>query len=156
MLIDRHIADIAARLSLDPKDLMLLYALRRSGKPYCMRPTDIFRLLSVTSGAATYRADKLVERGVARRISDPEDRRSQLIQLTEAGLELVDIAITELANTSLNCLKYIPKDDDSIDILNRMLGLLEAGWLSETPAEENPLSRSERAQKIKKPSASES
>lgn len=144
MLVDRHIAQIAESLNLDPKDLMLLYALRRSGKPYCMRPTDIFRLLSVTSGAATYRADKLVERGVARRVPDPEDRRSQLIQLTEHGQELVDIAITRLSNTSLNCLRFIPKDDGSLERLSDMLRLLETGWLSETPAEDNPLSRSER------------
>ncbi|MCY1303964.1 MarR family protein [compost metagenome] len=142
MLIDRHIAEIATDLDLDLKDLMLLFALRRSGEPYCMRPTDVFRLLKVTSGAATYRADKLVERGVANRIPDPKDRRSQLIQLSGEGMRLVDIAITRLAESSTKCLASFDGESGQIDELGQLLSLLETGWLRITPSQDNPLARS--------------
>ena len=144
MLIDRYISEIADDLGLDHKDLMLLFALRRSGEPYCMRPTDVFRLLRVTSGAATYRADRLVEKGVAQRIYDPEDRRSQLIQLSSEGMRIVDIAITRLAETSLKCLDPLANDSGELDNLGHLLHVVEAGWLQATPTDSNPLARSDR------------
>ncbi|MDZ5431363.1 MarR family transcriptional regulator [Pseudomonas fluorescens] len=144
MLIDRYISEIADDLGLDHKDLMLLFALRRSGTPYCMRPTDVFRLLRVTSGAATYRADRLVEKGVAQRIYDPEDRRSQLIQLSSEGMRIVDIAIARLAETSLKCLDPLSNDSEELDKLGHLLHVVEAGWLQATPTESNPLARSEK------------
>lgn len=119
-------------------------ALRRSGKPYCMRPTDIFRLLRVTSGAPTYRADRQVEKGVAQRIYDPEDRRSQLIQLSDEGMRLVDIAITRLAETSLECLEQLAQESDELDQLGHLLHVVEEGWLQATPAGSNPLTRTEK------------
>lgn len=119
-------------------------ALRRSGKPYCMRPTDIFRLLRVTSGAPTYRADRQVEKGVAQRIYDPEDRRSQLIQLSDEGMRLVDIAITRLAETSLECLEQLAQESDELDQLGHLLHVVEEGWLQATPAGSNPLARTEK------------
>lgn len=145
MLIDRYIAELADELELDLKDLMLLFALRRSGEPYCMRPTDVFRLLKVTSGAATYRADKLVERGVANRIPDPKDRRGQLIQLSEEGMRLVDIAITRLAEASTQCLALFDAESGQVDELGQLLRSLETGWLKITPSQDNPLARSSEA-----------
>lgn len=144
MLIDRYISEIADELGLDHKDLMLLFALRRSGEPYCMRPTDVFRLLRVTSGAATYRADRLVEKGVAQRIYDPEDRRSQLIQLSSEGMRIVDIATTRLAETSLKCLDPLSNESGELDKLGHLLHVVEAGWLQATPTDSNPLARSEK------------
>lgn len=143
MLIDHHIEVIATDLELGTKDLMLLFALRRSGPPYCMRPTDVFRLLKVTSGAATYRADKLVERGVANRIPDPRDRRGQLIQLSEEGKRIVDIAITRLAESSTKCLASLEGKEGELDQVGQLLRSLEAGWLEITPISENPLARSD-------------
>jgi len=143
MLIDHHIEVIADDLELGMKDLMLLFALRRSGPPYCMRPTDVFRLLKVTSGAATYRADKLVERGVANRIPDPRDRRGQLIQLSEEGMRLVDVAITRLAESSSKCLDSLDSKEGELDQIGHLLHSLEAGWMEITPLSENPLARSD-------------
>lgn len=151
MLIDQHIAGYAERLDITQGDLMLLYAMRRSGHPYCMRPTDIFRLLSVTSGAATYRTDKLVEKGLAMRIADPQDRRSNLIQLTEKGINSVDWAITALAEDSNSCLKHTGIRSADVLTLCTLLTKVEQGWLAATPAESNPLARSEKTKETKPP-----
>lgn len=139
LLIDQHISEIGDRLGLDHKELMLLFALRRSGEPYCMRPTDVFRLLKVTSGAATYRADKMVEKGVVERVADPLDRRSQLIRLTAKGMGLIDSAVTLLAATSLDGLREFEGDMQRVEQLVSLLRLVESGWLQMTPLERNPL-----------------
>lgn len=141
MLIDQHVADIAEQLEIDYKELMLLFALRRSGEPYCMRPTDVFRLLKVTSGAATYRADKMVEKGLVLRVPDPMDRRSQLIKLSRTGMRLADDAVGQLAVAGREAIDPFQGDQEALGQLGSLLSLLEAGWLSITPENKNPLAR---------------
>ena len=141
LLIDQHVADIAERLQLDYKELMLLFALRRSGEPYCMRPTDVLRLLKVTSGAATYRADKMVEKGVVCRVADPSDRRSQLIKLSDVGKALADSAIEQLALAGKDGIKIFDSNQAALDQLADLLQVLEQGWLAITPDSKNPLAR---------------
>lgn len=142
MLIDQRLTTFANELGITQGDLILLYAMRRSGTPYCMRPTDIFRLLSVTSGAATYRTDKLVEKGLAVRVADFQDRRSHLIQLTDHGIELIDRATTALALDSKSCLDAMKISPDDLAKFNELLSKLEQGWLATIPSDENPLGRS--------------
>ncbi|HKR89667.1 MAG TPA: MarR family winged helix-turn-helix transcriptional regulator [Phenylobacterium sp.] len=73
--------------------LRLLYALRRVGPPYAQRPTDLYRLLGVTSGAVSYTINLLKKRGLIEPADDPRDGRSYLLKLTEAGVRLVDGAV---------------------------------------------------------------
>lgn len=143
LLIDQHVTDIAEHMGLDYKELMLLFALRRSGEPYCMRPTDVFRLLKVTSGAATYRADKMVEKGVVLRIPDPLDRRGQLIKLSPSGMALADAAIDRLAQAGNEAIHGFEGKPHAIEQLGELLQVLEGGWLSITPDSKNPLARNE-------------
>ncbi len=81
---------------------------------------------------------------VAQRIFDPEDRRSQTIQLSDEGMRLFDIAITRLAETSLECLEQLTQVPGELDQLGHLLHAVEAGWLQATPADSNPLARSEK------------
>src|SRR5260370_24443997 len=58
--------------------------------------------MMVTSGTMTNRIDRLAEKGLVRRIPDPEDRRGILVELTEQGRELIDSAlIAHVANEAL-------------------------------------------------------
>lgn len=139
MLIDQHLVAIGEGLGLDHKELILLFALRRSGKPFCMRPTDVFRLLKVSSGAATYRIDKMVEKGVVDRVADDLDRRSQLIRLTKKGKTAIDIAASQLAGSSATGLGKLFGDTERLEQLNSLLSLVEEGWLQLTPVDKNPL-----------------
>lgn len=53
----------------------------------------------VTSGAITNSIDRLVAKGYVTRETDPQNRRSVLITLSDAGRELVDaVAGAHLAN----------------------------------------------------------
>lgn len=84
------------RYSISGADMRVLFALRRAGKPYARRPTDLFRALLVTSGAMTKQVDRLVEMGFVVRDADQTDDNARVrIQLTAAGLRVVNQA-TEL------------------------------------------------------------
>ncbi|WP_139803578.1 MarR family winged helix-turn-helix transcriptional regulator, partial [Cronobacter sakazakii] len=48
----------------------VLATLRRSGKPYCLSPTQLYTSLLVTSGAMTNRLNHLEEQGLIKRIAD--------------------------------------------------------------------------------------
>ena len=80
-------------LDLSWEAFSLIVTLRRSGKPYELRPTDILRESLLTSGAITNRIDRVEQMGLVERRSDKEDRRSYVIRLTPAGKRLADKAI---------------------------------------------------------------
>lgn len=71
----------------------VLAALRRSGRPYKLTPTELSRLVTLSSGAMTNRIDRLEELGLVQRESDPDDRRGVLISLTLAGRKTIDAAV---------------------------------------------------------------
>jgi DNA-binding MarR family transcriptional regulator len=77
----------------------VLASLRRSGEPYRLSPTTLYRGLMRTSGAMTHRLARLQRAGLIRRVADPGDNRSRLVELTPKGLALVDrIAPVHLEN----------------------------------------------------------
>jgi DNA-binding MarR family transcriptional regulator len=89
-----------ARFGMSAWDMRVLLALRRSGQPYAMRPTDLFEALLVTSGAVTKQVDRLQRRRLVKRLPDPEHGGGSRVQLTERGLEMVDAAVDLLARDS--------------------------------------------------------
>ena len=71
----------------------MLATLRRSGAPYCLAPTALFSAMMVSSGTMTHRLKGLESAGWVQRVANPEDARSTLVQLSEAGLQLIDRAV---------------------------------------------------------------
>lgn len=96
-LHEMRVQAISKGVGLLTGDLHVLLALRRSGKPYELRPTDLFRSLLVTSGAMTKRVARLQEGGFILRVSANDDGRSELVRLTAKGLATADREITEIA-----------------------------------------------------------
>lgn len=84
-----------ARYGVSGADMRVLFALRRAGKPYARRPTDLFKALLVTSGAITKQVDRLRALGFVDRINDPSYSGGALIALTAKGLKATNAA-TEL------------------------------------------------------------
>ncbi|MGB6520509.1 MAG: MarR family transcriptional regulator [Candidatus Cybelea sp.] len=70
----------------------VLASLRRSGAPYQLSPTQLFREMMLTSGAMTNRIDRLEEAGLVSRRPDLKDRRGTLVRLTQKGKALIDAA----------------------------------------------------------------
>lgn len=89
---------LSAERALAPLDLKLweydvLSALRRQGPPFQLPATGLARASMLTSGAMTNRIDRLEERGLVVRATDPADRRCVNVRLTERGRRLTDAAI---------------------------------------------------------------
>jgi DNA-binding MarR family transcriptional regulator len=96
-LHEMRVQEISETIGLQTGELHVLLALRRSGKPYELRPTDLFRALLVTSGAVTKRVARLQEGGFILRVSANDDGRSELVRLTAKGLVTADRGIAEIA-----------------------------------------------------------
>jgi DNA-binding MarR family transcriptional regulator len=73
------------QLGLTLSDWHVLTALRWTGAPYRRTAGFLARRADLTSGAMTSRLDALEKEGLVRRLRDPEDRRSVLVELTEKG-----------------------------------------------------------------------
>lgn len=116
---------------LDTGDFDVLSTLLRSGPPYRLRPTELFRWLMITSGGLTARLSRLETRGLVERIPDPADRRSLLVTLTAQGLEKARAAIIEDMRTEVELLDGLSDDEqETLAKLLRKLALsLEARGL---------------------------
>lgn len=95
LLLATSFAAVFGRYGLTWGEALVLGALRRAGPPYRMNPTALFNSIVLSSGAMTNRLDGLEEKGLVRRLPDPDDRRGRLVALTTKGRELFDRASVE-------------------------------------------------------------
>lgn len=86
---------VFARHGLDTGEFDVLSTLLRSGPPYALRPTELYRSLMISSGGLTDRLNRLQKAGLISRPPSPEDRRSLLVQLTEEGRARAEAAFRE-------------------------------------------------------------
>ncbi|MEU8827462.1 MarR family transcriptional regulator [Streptomyces sp. NPDC048636] len=93
-LLALRLRDHFATHDLQRWEFDILATLRRSGVPFRLTAGALVESSMVTSGAITNRIDRLVARGLVTRETDPGNRRSVLITLTDEGLRLVDVAVT--------------------------------------------------------------
>lgn len=91
--LDRESSDHLSPWDLSEGEHNVLAALRRSGPPYQLTPTELYRSLLVSSGAMTNRLDRLEAAGLLVRTPDPDDRRRTRVGLTDRGREVIDAAI---------------------------------------------------------------
>lgn len=82
-------------------DMRVLFALRRAGPSYALRPTELFRSLLVTSGAITKQVDRLMAAGYVDRRAGPKKSGGFLIHLTKTGFKAADDALTSIADSSV-------------------------------------------------------
>ena len=88
--VDHRHEDFFSQHDLTRADWDVLAGLRRAGPPYRLSPTDLYRGLMRASGTITHRLQRLEKTGSIERVPDPEDGRGMLVQLTKAGVKLVD------------------------------------------------------------------
>jgi DNA-binding MarR family transcriptional regulator len=81
--------------------MRVLLALRRAGRPFALRPTDLFTALLISSGAITKQVDRLAAKQLVTRLEDPSHGGGFLIQLTREGLKVTNTATDILASESL-------------------------------------------------------
>jgi DNA-binding MarR family transcriptional regulator len=124
--LDRVRASAFSSHDLESWEFDVLAALRRSGPPYRLSPGQLLRETLVTSGTMTNRVDRLAMRGLVVRQDHPDDRRGVLVQLTEAGKDVVDATLADLMVAEREILDALDVADH--DQLTRSLRLLLARY----------------------------
>lgn len=117
---------IFKKYDLDSGEFDVIATLRRSGPPYCLRPTELYRWLMISSGGLTARLARLEKAGLIARLPDPEDARSMLVQLTPDGATLVERAFREdMAFESAVLDALTPAECATLETLLRKLALAD-------------------------------
>lgn len=115
---------VLGRHGVDPGEFDVLTTLMRSGPPYVLRPTELFRSLMISSGGLTDRLNRLQKAGLISRPPSPEDRRSLLVQLTPEGRDTVEAAFRETMAVEARLLGPLdPADRRALADLLRKLAL---------------------------------
>lgn len=109
---------------LDSWEFDVLSALRRAGAPYQLSPKSLLQQTLVSSGTMTNRIDRLVDRRLVERHTDPNDGRGILVVMTAAGQASVDAAISQLLAAEAELLDALsPGDRKRLAVLLRKLSL---------------------------------
>ena len=96
-------------LSRDAFDV--LAALRRSGHPHELSPSDLYGRLMRTSGAVTNRLHRLESAGLVARTPGPRDGRGRRVRLTARGHRLADAAAAPHLDNERRLLGALSSDE---------------------------------------------
>jgi len=122
--LDRARRAAFAASGLEPWEFDVLAALRRAGSPYQLSPKALLQQTLVSSGTMTNRIDRLVERRLVERRTDPHDGRGVLVVMTTLGRERVDAAIRQLVDGEAELLGALSNaDQERLGALLRKLSL---------------------------------
>lgn len=100
----------------------VLAALRRSGEPYELNPSVLADTLMLSRAGMTGRLDRLESAGLVRRNADAGDRRAVKVALTDRGLELIDLVVTEHVENETALLSVLSAPDRAqLDRITRLL-----------------------------------
>jgi len=97
---------VADKLSMS--QFRMLYMLQNKG---LSRPNELADALSVTPGAITGMADKLIHKGYIARTRDKEDRRVIHLVITEKGIGYVDEMLEKQKESILAVFDRLPEED---------------------------------------------
>jgi DNA-binding MarR family transcriptional regulator len=113
--IQRRLNSVAAAHGVSHKgDVDVLTALRRSGHPYELTPTQLAQRLLLTSGGMTNRLDRLEAGELIERRPDPSDRRGVLVGLTSTGAALAEAAFRDGLEAQAAVLAAIDESDGAV------------------------------------------
>jgi DNA-binding MarR family transcriptional regulator len=118
---------VFGKFGLQRGEFDVLAALRRSGPPYTLIPSELSATLMMSRAGMTSRLDRLEKAGFVERALDPNDRRSFRIRLTDAGFDAVDAAMTEHTANVSELLSGLSEKDLGLldDVLRKLLGHLD-------------------------------
>jgi DNA-binding MarR family transcriptional regulator len=108
--LSRKMEQTFLRHGLNQPSFDMLAALRRSGPPYALSPTDLLASMMVTSGTMTNRIDRLVQAGLVERRPNPEDGRSALVALTEEGFARAEAVVADHVATQARLYALLPPE----------------------------------------------
>lgn len=121
------IEGIFARHGLDAGEFDVLSTLLRSGTPYRLRPTELYKSLMISSGGLTNRLGRLEKSGLIKRNACKVDARSTMVELTPKGRKLAEQAFREDMEVEARLLDGLaPAERDQLAaLLAQLLNVLE-------------------------------
>lgn len=122
-VLDKRIHAVLAEFGLQPGEFDLIATLRRTGAPHRLTVGQLLDSAMVTSGAITHRLNRLTDKGLIEREIDPTNRRVIIVQLTPAGLDVVDAALPAHVANEEALLRALNPDERSqlAGLLKRLL-----------------------------------
>jgi DNA-binding MarR family transcriptional regulator len=133
--IERHkstaLRELYKRHDCDAGEYDVLAALRRTGPPHRLTPTELARTVLVNSATMTERLTRLEQRGLIRRTRSDRDRRSVSVGLTDRGRDLIDGAVEDLLAIESRLLAGLTAADQRS--LARLLAKLAADLDAKAP-----------------------
>lgn len=127
-LLEKQRETVLSEYGLSLWSFDVLATLRRQGSPYQLKPTDLYNLLMLSSGAMTNRIDRLEKDGIVERQRDPDDRRGVIVQLTPKGVQLANTVVPALLSSEQRLLSQLAAPDEIsalIPLLRQFLASLE-------------------------------
>lgn len=124
---------IGSRAGLNPTDMRAAFLLMQDGP---MTAGALQKRLRLTGGAATTAVDRLEKKGIAKRSSDPRDRRKVTVSLDPASLARIQPVYDEIDRAFDEVLeRYSDKEltllvryyEDTIKLTESLIAQLETG-----------------------------
>lgn len=130
VLIEAFQAETLREFDLVPSDYSVLAALRRSGPPYEITPTELHTALERSSGGMTKMLKRLESLGLVSRETDPRDKRSNLVKLTERGQQVEQLAFEAFVAHTHDLLRHAEADELTKinDAVHDLLEIIEHGF----------------------------
>ncbi len=123
-ILERELGKLSQAHGISSGQFQVLAALRRRF-PQRASPSDLSRIAILTTGTMTVLLDRLEDKGLVRRLPDPNDRRRLEVELTEEGMALIDRALDERI-ARLNALTAMMDADDCSAAARTLRHLLAA------------------------------
>jgi DNA-binding MarR family transcriptional regulator len=126
--VARQQEEAFGRFGLNRGEVGVLSALRFAGPKQQLSPTRLFKGLMLSSAGITSRLDRLEHRGYVKRTRHPEDRRGVLVELTEAGEEVLGQAVSANTGREKELLANLTKQEQKAlaGLLKKLLAGLES------------------------------
>jgi DNA-binding MarR family transcriptional regulator len=109
-LTARAVQPELSALGLTFAEFEVLSALRRTGKPYRRKPSELARTLLFTTGGISNVLQQLEGAGLVAREHDPDDARGRQVRLTAAGVKTAERAVTAVAEAQRDVFARVPDD----------------------------------------------
>jgi DNA-binding MarR family transcriptional regulator len=120
--IHRTLDETLAEFGLDMGDYKVLNTLSQIGEPFRSTPGRLAKRMDLSSGAMTSRLDRMEKAELIRRLPDPDDRRSVVVELTARGHETIQKAIgVQAQKEALFAAALSPAEKEQLNGLLRKL-----------------------------------
>ncbi|MTI42818.1 transcriptional regulator, MarR family [Roseibium hamelinense] len=123
LILTKFLAPAFAALGLKPGEFDVLATLVRSGAPYKLTPTELYRSTMTSSGGMTARLDKLEKYKLIERCAHPEDRRALMVCLTPKALDLIKGMLPDYIKTQHEAVSGLTKEEQLqlSDLLGKLI-----------------------------------